>query len=583
MHVLKFRWLALAAICLFLTIASGCQIDSSTGSSSGELTYVKVSPDVKLHAEPEGYIYELWIFSIAFENDTIPVFGQPEPLVRFKWDPYLYAASDEDGNFLPLTTATGMELDSSVSKHFANLQGTAIAMLTLEPIDDPLPLVQNGPSLMALNVNPQSFTTTMINPYELLTFFQIPPPSGSYRLLSQSNKKGTSNPDWRDNETEGYGIWFANPRLEDNTTLDTANGWRAHSKTVVPTVGDAYLYTVWIHMVHPESSFSNFGRVLANREPDFEFRDGNPSHATGRYGPSELINRPNPQPDIPGVQLGTDPVVVNGQTIGYRYIYTYPGDAPGAPTRTDTCIIRVDDPTLTRCNADRKRIVDTTFVDTVRIIDTSFIDTFPVASFDVIDTLPKAFRITNGDTSMGPTLAGLLDIGDPEALARIPNGAGPLFFGWEYEAWLVFTDESGIPPMSLGRFKSPIGADSENPYTYTDSRFDRNFMYPGEDFLQNLSSHHPSLTGPLDVIHDPRVEKIWVTIEPDDDFGFDWAPEAPNTQFIYLSGFLPKDIDTVQSSQFPLVHRDLNPSPNGLNEGNFFPTVTVQFLPAPQE
>ncbi len=586
MQVLKSRWMALAAICLSLTMISGCQIDGSTGSSSGDLTYIRVTPDLKLHAEPEGYIYQLWIFSIGLVDDTIPVFGQPQPLVRFKWDPYLYAATDENGNYLTLTSESGMRLDTSVSAHFSSFTNTAIAFLTLEPIDDPLPMTQNGPILLALNVNPQSFTTAMISPYQLITFFQIPPPAGSYRLLSQSNKKGTQNPNWRDNETEGYGIWFANPRLEDNTTLDSVNGWQAYTKTAVPTVGDAYLYSIWIHMVHPESSFSNFGRILDNREPNFEFRDGFPSHAPGRFGPSETINRPNPDPDLPGVQLGNDPVSINGQVVGYRYIITHPGTptaAPPIPARVDTCIIRIDDPSLTRCNRDRKRVIDTSFVDTVRVIDTMFVDTFPVATFDNIDTLPKAFRITNGDTSMGPGLAGLLDVSNPEALGALPNGAGFLFFGWEYEAWLVFTQESGIPPMSLGRFKGPSGSDSGNPYTFTDSRYDRNFDFPGEDFLQNLSSHHPALSSPLDVIHDPRAEKIWITIEPDDDFGYDWAPEEPNTQFIYLSGYLPKDLDTLQSAQFPLVHRDLNPNPNGLNNGNFFPTVTVQFLPAPSE
>lgn len=557
MSVMKCRWLALAAVSLCLTFASGCQIDSSTGSGGTDLRYVKVSPDLNLHAEPEGFIYELWIFSIGIVDDSIPVFGQPEPLIRFKWDPYLYAATDKDGNFLPLTTANGMEMDSSVSKHFASLDQTAIAFLTLEPINDPNPLTQNGPSLMALNINPQSFGGPIINPYALLPIFGIPAPSGTYRLLSQSNKKGTANPNWRDNETEGLGIWFANPRLEDETTLDSVSAWEAYTRTFVPAVGDAYLYSIWIHMTNPESSFSNFGRVLANREPDFEFRDGLPSHAPGRFGPSDRIDRPVPQPDVPGVQLGTDPVLIDNQVVGYRYIYTH----PDSPNRTDTCIVRVDNPALTRCNS----------------------DTFQVLQFDEIDTLPKAFRITNGDTSMGPALAGLLDVGNPDALAALPNGAGFLFFGWEYEAWLVFTDESGILPLSLGRFKGPSGFDSDNPYTYTDSRYDRNFHFPGEDFLQNLSTHDPSLTSPLNVIEDPRAEKIWITIEPDDDFGFDWAPDEPNTQLIYLSGFLPKRIDTLQSMQFPLTHRDLNPSPTGLNEGNFFPTVTVQFLPAPSE
>jgi hypothetical protein len=304
--------------------------------------------------------------------------------------------------------------------------------------------------------------------------------------------------------------------------------------------------------------------VLLNREPDFDYTDGVITHPDGRFGPSEPINRPDPLLPLPGVQLGTDPVVINGVTVGYRYIVSHPGTPtanPPVPPHVDTCIVRIDDPSLTRCNR----------------------DTFSVLQFDDVDVLAKIYRNSIGDTSMGTSLGSTIDLGDPEALGRLPNGAGFLFFGYEYEAWLIFTDASGIPPMSLGRFKSPTDIDAGNPYTFTDSRYDRNFQVPGEDFLQNLSSHHPSLSSPLNVIDDPRVEKLWITIEPDDDFGFDWAPDEPNTQLIYLSAYIPKSLDSTQSASIPLVHRDQNPGPSGLNEGNFFPTVTVQFLPEPAE
>jgi hypothetical protein len=294
---------------------------------------------------------------------------------------------------------------------------------------------------------------------------------------------------------------------------------------------------------------------LENREPDFESLDGVPVHAPGRYGPSETIFRLPPQLPLPGVQLGSDPYLIDGQVVGYRYIVT---NATGG---RDTCIVRVDDPSLTRCNR----------------------DTFQVLTFGDESLLPRAYRFSTGDTTMGPTLAGLLDLSDIERLNEVTFGNAFIFLGWEYEAWLIFTKESGIPPMSLGRFKGPRGFDSNNPYTYADGQYDQNFEFPGEDFLHDLPNGLPS---PLNVITNAEVEKLWITIEPDDDFGFDWAPDKPNTQLIYLSAFLPKSLPrdtTGVIAQFPMVHRDLNPGPNGLNEGNFFPTVTVQFLPAPTE
>lgn len=570
MQVVKSRWLALVAICLSLTLVSGCQIDSSTGAA-GNLEYVKIMPDFNLHAQPEGYIYELWIMTfdqeIIQDGDSVIVIvepGTPASVARFKWDPYLYAASDASGEFLPLTLSQGMKVPFDPNPYFES--EVIVGFLTLERENDNNSLPE-GPNILVARLNQNSGIGSLVNPFAILTEpprqdgtggFGQPAPVTSYTLLSQSNKKGTPNANWRDNETEGYGIWFANPRLEDNTTLDSVNCWDAYSKLFVPTNSDAYTYVVWIHKTHPESSFSNFGRVLENREPDFEIRDGFPSHAPGRFGPSQTINRPDPLPDLPGVQLGTDPVLENNVIVGYRYIVT---TAAGG---TDTCIIRIDDPTLTRCAS----------------------DTFAVLDFDTVNVLPKAYRITNGDTTMGPTLGSLLDVSDPVALNEATFGNAFIFLGWEYQAWLVFTAESGIPPLSLGRFKSANNFDTENPFTFTDSRYDRNFHYPGEDLLQNLASHHPSLTGPLDVIYDPRVEKIWITVEPDHDYNglnLDWAPDEPNTQFIYLSGYLPNSIDTVQATRFPLVYRDLNPSPTGLNNGNAFPRMTVEFLSAPRD
>ncbi|HWO58386.1 MAG TPA: hypothetical protein VNN55_12580 [bacterium] len=554
MHVVKSRWLALAVLCLSLVYFAGCQIDGSTGTT-GALTHVRVSPDLNLHAAPEGYMYQLWLVTFQInEVDTSVTPEEPVSLARFRWDPYLYAASDENGEFLPLTTGNGMPIGFDVTPY---LQGiNPVAFITLEPINDPHPDAPDGPFHLVFNINPQSGRAVLINPFALVPLLTQTPPIVSFNLISQSNKKGIPGAQWRDNETEGQGIWFANPRLEDETTLDSAGGWDAYIKTFVPPSGGAYNYVVWIGRAHPESSFSNFGLVMPQREPDFEFRDGNPSHAPGKYGPDDPIPLA-PGVIHQGVELGEDPVIIDGEVVGYRYIINNP-----LTQITDTCVIRIDDPSLTRCNR----------------------DTFQVLSFDEQSVLPRAFRITNGDTIMGPTMSGVLDLSDPDALNEILEGNAFIFAGWEYEAWLVFTKASGIPPISLGRFKGPLGADSKNPYTFTDDRFDRNFMFPGEDFLHDLPY---GLQAPLDVLESPVVEKLWITIEPDDDFmgaiNFDWAPDEPNTQLIYMSAFFPDDLDTVGTTLVPMIYRDLNPTPTGLNEGNFFPTVTVQFLPPPAE
>lgn len=560
MHVVKSRWFAPAAICLALALFAGCQIDSPTGTV-GELRYVKISPDLRLHAAPEGYIYELWVMAIdiSFEDSIpMPVIGDPISVARFQWDPYLYAATDEGGNFIPLTIGSGMPLSDPPAVAGVFQSANPVAFLTIEPASEPEPLkaVPSGPNLLVFNLNSQSFSAVLINPWELLSLFGSPPPVTSFNLISQSNKKGVPNADWRDRQTEGQGIWFAVPRLDETTVIDEEHGWDTYSTVFNPPApDDPYRYTVWIHRDRPESSFSNFGQAMLDREPDYETLDGVVIHAPGRYGPSDPIPRTDPpRPPLPGVQLGTDPVMENGVVVGYRYVVNR-----GIAGLEDTCILRIDDPSLSRCNRDTHESLNFT--------DTSF--------------LPYTFRLSTGDTTVATTLGSLLDLSDMDALNEATFGNGFIFLGWEYEAWLVFTEASGIPPLSLGRFKSPRGRDSQDAFTFTDGRFDRNFAFPGEDFVQNLSQHHPSLSSPLDVISDPRVEKLWITIEPDDDFGFDWAPDEPNTQLIYLSSYIPKVLGDSASTQIRMIHRDINPSPTGLNNGNAFPRVTVQFNSGP--
>lgn len=570
MHVVKSRWLALTAICLALTFISGCQINGSTGST-GDLTHVRVKPDLNLHAAPVGSIYELWAmgFDVNVDEDSnfTPRLTGPYSVARFKWDPYLYAASDANDEFLPLTLESGMPLVDSFPVDSVFASQTPIAFITIEPAGESGDQLRapSGPILLAFYLNAQSHLGVLISPFVILESGGRP--AASYSLLSQSDKTSVPGARWRDNETEGQGIWFVNPRLGDKTVVDTIDVWDTYVQTFVPDTADPYKYVVWIHQVYPESSFSNFGLVMPDREPDFEFRDGRTDHAPGKYGPSDLIPG---QPPIEGVQLGSDPVVIEGQTVGYRYI-TKDG---GNPPRIDTCIVRVDNPALTRCNRDS-------------ILDPNDPRDFKFDSLEFEETseLLTSYRTTGGDsTRMGSSLAGVIDLSDLEALNRATLGSAFLFIGWEYEAWLVFTKESGIAPMSLGRFKSPNARDSKDPYTIAGT-YDRNFHFPGEDFLVNLSQHDPSLTGPLNVVNDLKPEKLWITIEPDDDFGFDPAPDDPNTQLIYLSAFLPNDLDTntARAAYFPMIYRDINPGPSSLNEGNFFPTVKVEFLPDPVE
>ncbi len=545
-------------LCLLAVHLAGCVVDSGS-KSSGELSYVKIQPDYRLEPAPEGYIYELWLttFGVNIIRDTIHVgdtiivrdsaeifIDTTFSIVRFQWDPYLYAATDEQGNFIPLSSGDGMNLGRDLAPYFS--AQTTVGFITIEPINDPLPQVPSFPMLVAINLNPLSHSGTLINPFAIAAFFGGGPPNASFELLSQSNKKGIPSSRWRDDNTEGYGIWFADPSVAQNVIVDTAGGYLAYSTLITPPTGIPYAYTVWkkLNPAFPESSFTNFGRVLANREPDLLFSDNFPLHQdTTKFGPGGDPRDGNPPP----IHLSDNPVIENGVTIGYRYV---------SPDRLDTCVLRTDNVALTHCNRD-----------TISP---------PVIPFGAPDTTVRSFSYTTGDTTVTSTLGGVLDLSDPIALNRLLQGNGFIFSGYEYEAWLVFTQASGIKPLSLGRFNNPRNIDRSNPYTLGGLSYDSNFTFPGEDFLQNLPA---PLTAPLNVLTDPRVEKIWITAEPV--LGLDPAPGEPNTQLIYLAGYVPKEIRPGRPARFPLIFQNLDPSPTGLTNGNGFPTVKVSFESGP--
>ena len=553
------------ALCLLAAHLAGCVVDSGS-KSSDELSYLRIQPDYRLKAAPEGYIYELWFSgfgvdidtlvdtiqtgggqdSIIFRDTAIVFIDTTMAITRFQWDPYLYAATDAQGNFLPLTSGDGMNLGVDFSEHFVGVQ--AVAFITLEPINDPLPLTPNFPMLVANQLNPLSHTGILLNPFAIAVLIGGGAPNASFELLSQSNKKGVPNSQWRDNSTEGFGIWFADPTVAQNVIVDTAGGYLAYSTLISPPTENPYTYTVWKRLdpAFPESSFSNFGQVLGNREPDLLFSDNRPVHQDSlKFGPGGDPRDGNPPP----IHLDEDPVIENGVTIGYRYI---------SPDLLDTCILRLDNVALTHCNRDTLSPA--------------------VLPFGTPDTTVRSFSYTTGDTTITSTLGGILDLSDPIALNRLLQGNAFIFAGYEYEAWLVFTQASGIPPLSLGRFNSPMHTDAANPYTLGGDDYDSNFTFPGEDFLQNLPA---PLTAPLNVVTNPDVEKLWITAEPV--LGLDWAPNEPNTQLIYLAAYIPKEIRPGRPVRFPMIFQNLDPTPTGLTNGNGFPTVRVSFGSGPAQ
>jgi len=526
----SFRWAVLVGVAALALPLSGCLIEGPA-KAPAYYPYVRIQPDYNLEAAPAGKIYELW----AIKVDTATLQVTTTSLTRFLWDPELYLATGEDGQTVPLTTAPGLDVGVNLTEYYA-------LIATIEPLNDPNPTQPDGPIFLVMNINTEYPTNPVVmrTPFGLLFAFGVPQPEVAYTLISQSNKKGVPGAYWRDG-SEGNGIWFCAPTVLPKTTLDYPGGFDTYSQVFVPPAPDSpYIYTIWISTAHPDSSFSNFGRVFDTLEPDITFLDGVPQHLdTTKISATRVL------------RLGEEPIYIDGTVVGYRY---YSADM------RDTCDLRVDHPALTRCNR----------------------DTFDSLVFDLQERTPRQFTLSTGDTSMTPTM-GLPDL---PAYRANPQFIG-MFEGWEYEAWLVFDKSTGIKPMSLGRFEGPYGFDSGNPYTLGGSRFDSNFAFPGEDFLQNLEQHDPQLIAPLNVITDSRVKKLWITMEPRQDpaHGYvDWAPDEPFTQMIFCSSWFPNAqqfvsdrTGTPPEATRPMSTLDRNPGPESLNEGHFWPTMVVFF------
>lgn len=163
---------------------------------------------------------------------------------------------------------------------------------------------------------------------------------------------------------------------------------------------------------------------------------------------------------------------------------------------------------------------------------------------------------TNGDTTVTPSLT------------TMPNAAD----GWEYEAWITFTDDSPYKkPLSLGRFARPDGPDDDTSYSIV-SNYDRHFSIPGEDFFQNVP-----FFGRLDVVESPYTHKLFITVEPVPDFDED----EPFWQLIIFSTYIPKSnlfyspiSGNPVTLQWPLILRDIG---YDLNEGHRWPLMHIDF------
>jgi len=579
-------WTALAVLLILGVVVTGCLIEGPAKPPEF-YSWVKIQPGDRFSggpmvAAPEGYIYQLWVANIAFEGQGggLTDFA---PLVRFHWDPENYVALDEDGNPMRLTVDNGMDFGINVFEWNA-------LMVTIEPEDGPNPFGL-GPLVLFSDTLGSNQIRELVSPLQAFANFGFPEPAfAQYTFVSQSNKKGNPGAHWRDG-SEGEGIWFCIPEVEDRQINET-DVYQAHQKVVFYPGNIAIPYTVWIYTDHPESSFSDFGLAFQNQEVDLIYIDGVARHDTIIIAsPPDTIIKRGPQ-----VPLGQNHMTINGESV-YRYV----------AENGSVCDLYIDKPWLTHCNSDpfpallfngddhvivdgdtvgivyfSEDSTDTCILhwDDPRLDQCDDVGAYYNRIFDDFGPSSRRFITINGDTILSPTLPFL----PPSRL-----------FLFDYEAWVIFTPESGIPPLSLGRFLIDEQiflvvtdtTDDNNTYTFTDSRFDRNFHFPGEDFVNDMSRHHASLSSPLNVINDDRALKIWVTLEPVEPL--DWAPGQPYEQMIVYSDWIPRDEffmdgsetaspDSLSPVTRTMTYRDLNPGTNpltSLNEGHRWPSMRV--------
>jgi hypothetical protein len=508
-----------------------------------------------LEPAPAGRIYQFWLIDF----DSSLNFTGLVPLQRFQWNSEYYFAIGEDGDTLPVTMDRGLELGTNVLDH-------AVIGITIEPLNDPDPNSMNGPLIMAAEIGENVRANLTVD----LGVPVLPFAAGTtqFSLVAPSYLKDVPGACWRDS-SEGMGIWFAELAAQDREFSDTvawcladtcragtgqdtcrdslcspgvAKGTRFGMKYVKGQKNirgpEDYL---WIFPSHPESSFSTFGTIFANQEPNLTFRDGVAEHLTGKSGPQ--------------VALGENPIIRGGNTVGYVYYHV---DTLGQVD--DTCYLRVDIPESTHCAS----------------------DTFAYAPFNDTGMIVRTHIYTWADTSYISSLSALVTAPPPFDLA---------YFGFEWEAWVVFgqSDDStagAIAPLSLGRFSDKNALDNSNSH-FDVADLPPLFRFPGEDFLENIN--HPGLpTRNLNLFSllPSMALKVWITLEPIND----WAPSEPFRQLVSYSGEIRPDY-ALEYYQFvcqqrapgvapppfmlPLGFHEVSATSGSLNEGHNWPSMRI--------
>lgn len=565
------RIIARLGVAVLLLGLVGCLIKSPPPAPN-YYSLIKIVPDNNLEAAPPGTIYQLWLLDLADLQNPDPNDFQFTALTRFEWDPENFRTLDEAGDPIDLYSPDGPGVETGV-----NLIGHPIMLLTVEPKNDPNPNLPDGP-IMMLFLDPGALfgqpSQLELNKKAKLAldspFGGIQPAAGAatFTLAAQSlqnrRTKEGARVTWRDT-TEGQGIWFAQVVVADSVGEDTAgynivypDSAKYNDKGTLFTRDidnnvDGVQYNLWLFPKNPRESWSNFDDKFRFITPDLVFRDSMAQH-------SPPLDNPPPSTGINA--LGSNPIVRGLDTIGYMYF-------PNAPNLNDTCFLRVDIPESTYCTSEPDSMRFLPFVDTNLIV--------------------RQYTFTWHDTTTAPSLLNLPAFPPEQVQAQ-------------FEAWLIFDSLNNPehPPLSLGRLVpgidletgEPVGRavpDQSNPYTDAHN-FDRNFHFPGEDFLD--MSSRPDLPSPLNVLHIPGVNrvKVWITLEPIND----WDYSMPFSQLLTYVGVVGREsqgaLDSARTASanrgaaypiapsllsFPLEYRPISKNRSDLAEGHNWPSMQV--------
>ncbi len=522
-------------------------------------------PPYSLEPAPEGRIYQFWFLDYGYSptESTITLLGVV-PLTRFQWNSEYYFAVSDSGETLGITTDRGLELGQNIFDH------TALA-LSVEPLVDAHPDSIDGPILLVGELSVFARANQSLQMVVPIDTFGT---NCGYMIAAPSYMKNLPGHCWRD-AVEGMGIWFGAPTVADRELSDTVALCMAdlcppgaarntcRENACGPDTGQAYGthfgmkfvqgkknlrgpgYHLWIFPSEPSQSFCNFDTIFANQEPDLRIRDSVPEHLGGNVGPQ--------------MPLGEDPILRNGETVGYMY---FRSDTTGL---VDTCFLRIDIPESTHCTS----------------------DSFQYAPFNDTSVIVRTFLSTWAETTYTSTLTKLAQppefIGGSNFLAQ--------FLGLEYEAWVVIDSSNGaIKPIPLGRFLKTNQLDDDNSH-FNVQDLSPSFHYPGEDLLHAIN--RPGLpSSNLDLLSllDRSRVKVWITLEP---IRNDWAPDEPNRQLILYSGDLFPDTSLALFQEAcalrgaggvaappvymrPLKCQEVSASTSALNEGHNFPKMRVE-------